>query len=197
MIYEDIFNKFNIANNIPLEINGHKLNKEMKAKVVLLTISYDSMLSRFYKEMELAGKKLKKEGYDNRARDIQKMEEIDSRLETLKTWKKGCKDDNGNEIPKPLEPTEEELTEASKIRETKTAFDEEQKELDEAYQKAYEEKLKEEVKMTEHKLSSTDFAEIIDLIGTDGTITIKIGDAKRENACIDFIKMIAANLVEL
>lgn len=197
MTYEEVFNKFNIANNIPLETNGRKLNKEMKAKVVLLTISYDSTLNRFYKEMELAGKKLKKEGYDERARDIQKMTDIERRLEVSKSWNKGHKDENGNEIPQPVAPSDEEIKEASRIREIKETFDEEQQELDGAYKRAYEEKLKEEAKMTERKLSSSDFAEIIELIGTDGTITIKVGEMKREDSCINFIKMIAANLIDL
>ena len=186
MTYEEILGKRNISSNIPLVYEGRELSREMKATVVLMKVSYDKVAAEFDKDMQEVLKGLKKEGFDDRSRDIQKMEEIDKRKE---------KNDNGEKDI--VAPTDEELKEAERIREKKEDYDKEVKELDESYRKAYVEKLKETVKFTERKLSSSDLAEIIGMLGTDGNMEITINGNKNNVSKESFISLIASELVSI
>ena len=98
MTYEEILGKRNISSNIPLVYEGRELSREMKATVVLMKVSYDKVATEFDKDMQEVLKGLKKDGFDDRSRDIQKMEEIDKRKE---------KNDNGEKDI--VAPTDEEL----------------------------------------------------------------------------------------
>lgn len=197
MTYEEILGKRNISSNIPLVYEGRELSREMKATVVLMKVSYDKVAAEFDKDMQEVLKGLKKEGFDDRSRDIQKMEEIDKRKKAFQAWKKGAKDEKGNDIPRPTAPTDEELKEIEKIRETKENYDDECKELDELYRKAYIEKLKETVKFTERKFSASDLAEIIGMLGTDGDMVLTVNGIENRIAKEAFISLVAANLVIL
>ena len=169
----------------------------MKATVVLMKVAYDKIASEFDKDMQEVLKGFKKEGFDDRSKDMQRMNEIDKRKESFQSWKKGAKDENGNDIQIPTAPTDEELKEAERIREGEEGFEEECKELEKSYQKAYSEKLKEEVKFTERMFSVSDLSEIIGMLGTDGDMEITINGVKNKIAKEAFISLIAANLVNV
>lgn len=197
MNYEEILSKRNIASNVPLVYDGKELSRDMKAAVVLMKVSYDKIVAEFAKDMEEVAKGLKKEGFDILSEDMKRMNEIDKRKEAFQTWKKGAKDEKGNDIPRPTAPTDEELKEAERIREEKEGFEEECKNLEKSYQKAYSEKLKEDVKFTERMFSVSDLSEIIGMLGTDGDMEITINGVKNKIAKEAFISLVAANLVNV
>lgn len=196
MKYNDIFYKKAVLNNIPLVFEGRKLGKSEVASLMLIRVAYDRKTDEFKKFMEDVWKGLKKEGFDERERAVQQMEDVDRRKKAYEEWKDGDKDSDGKPIEKPSMPTKEELEKAEKTRETKADYDKELAEMNESFAEAREKKMNEETTITGGTFTRAEYAEICGLLGSEGDIeltgftteAVKIPRAQ-------LLSMIAAHLV--
>lgn len=178
--YSEAFEKNAIIKNLPLMYDGKKLPKGMSAKVVLVRVQYEKYVKEYEDLMQEVLKQLKKEGYDERAQAINKMEEVLSLKEAFEKWKPGQKDDEGNEIKKPEKPSDEDLQQAEKTAETKDEFKKEHEELVAEYTKAREAKSKELIELNERKFTPEELDYIIEMIGIDGDLQIEGRSVKKE-----------------
>lgn len=198
MTYNDVFFRSNIASNIPLVLEGRKLPKAETASVMLLRVAYSAKVEEYQKCLEEVLKGLKKEGFDDRARAVAEMESVDARAKAAKEWKKGKTDKDGKPVEKPEMPTQEELDKAEKTRETVEEFEKEKKELEEAYAEAQRKKSEEKVEIKNGTLSRAEYAEICEMIGSEGEIEIRgFSDHPVNIPKEQFLGMIASKLVEL
>jgi hypothetical protein len=136
MTYLEIISKSNLVNQIPLTYNGVKLPSETAANIVLLKVSYNSLMTELHKSLEDILKNLKKEGYDDRAYKVEFMYDTENKLKKYEEWYEGMVDDEGKEVKQPTKPTEEDIKKAEETRATLKEFEEEKKELIETYEKA-------------------------------------------------------------
>lgn len=178
--YAEAFEKNAIIKNLPLIYDGKKLPKGMSAKVVLVRVQYEKYVKEYEDLMQEVLKQLKKEGYDERAQAISKMEEVFHLKEAFEKWKPGQKDEEGNEINKPEKPSDEDLKDAEKTAETKDEFQKEHEELVAEYTKAREAKSKELVELTERKFTPEELDSIIEMLGIDGDMKIDDKTIKKE-----------------
>lgn len=175
MTNQEMFLKRLTLLNIPLSLEGKELPSELKAKIMLMRVSYDKAAKAFDDDMQQVLKEIKKEGYDERAQKINRMKEIDGKEDA----------------------TKEEKKEADEIRKTEADFNKETEELNKAYSEAYQEKMKEECDMKPRYFAFEGFAKIIELIGTDGAIKVKWNSPEAlEIPKEEFISLIATNLVD-
>lgn len=196
MTYEEIFMRRAILSNIPLVFEGRKLGKSEVASVMLMRVAYNKKTEEFNKCMEDVLKGLKKEGFDERAQAIAAMEDVDRRKKAAEEWKEGDKDEAGKPIEKPAMPTEEELKKAEETRKTKDDHDKELAELNENYSEARKKKLEESTTIANGTFTRSEYAEICELIGSEGTIELfGFADEAVKVARAEFLAMIATHLV--
>lgn len=171
MTYAEVINKSSIAKHIPLRVEGRGLPKGMNSSVILVRVQYEKYIEEFNGIMDKVLKQLKKEGYDERISEYQAMQEIYARKKKI---------EDGVEEEGLVEPSEEELKKADNTKAKEDEIKAEIKELDEEYSKAYNEKLREEVKINERKFSKEELDELIEMIGLDGTIKINDKEVNKE-----------------
>ena len=175
MTNQEMFLKRLTLLNIPLSLGDKELPSDLKAKIMLMRVSYDKGVKSFEDDMQQLVKEIKKEGYDERAQNIKRMKEIDGKEDA----------------------TKEEKKEADEIRKTEEDFNKETEELNKAYSEAYQQKLQEDSEMKPKYLSFEGFTHIIDLIGTNGTIEVKWNTPEPLNIPKEeFISLIATNLMD-
>ncbi len=197
MTYQDLFICNNLLSNIPSSFFGKTIPPKTFTEVLLLQVSYQNKAKVFDDFMQEVLKKLKKEGFDERAQKVQRMEDIDNRLKAHDDWKEGDKDADGKDVPQPAKPSDEELKEADEIRETKADFDKELEELNTAYMDAYQKKSKEEVKELK-LLSKETFESLVSFFGFTGNVDFTTANGDKVSLSTqDFLKMIALNAVSL
>lgn len=191
MTYNDVFLRRNLLLNIPLSKDGNKLPKSTAASLMLLRVSYQRKVDEFIKILEDVQKEFKKEGYDERARAVSEMRNIDERRKKTESWKEG------DEGEKPQMPSKEELEKAEETRKTLKAFEEEQKELNEHVSEAQDKHAKDEVDMGNNKFTKEEFADIYEIIGADGNMDYAIPNQpdKMKVPCEWFLNMVATHLV--
>lgn len=161
MNLQDVLNKRALISHVPLKIGNREMPDAIKAKVFLMRVQYNSIIDKFDKEMQDVLKEIKKDypEFDAQAADIEKMKSIDERLKAFKEYK-GDKDKN------PAKPSEEEIKEADKIRETEKDFNQLNEKLTRQYIRARDEKIKEEVSIKERKFTIEEFSQVIGVIGS-------------------------------
>lgn len=184
MTFAEVLNKSTIVKNIPLIFEGRKLPKGMNSTVILIRVQYEKYVEEFNSLMEKVQKELKKDGFDERTTEIESMKKV---FERKKLFEEGKNTEND------VEPTEEELKKAEETKLKEEDYNTELAELNAEYQKAYLEKLKEEVNFKERKFSKEELDEIIDLIGTEGDIKINDNSVPKEHF-INTIAFLFANL---
>lgn len=192
MTYNDVFLRRNILINIPLVNNGVKLPKSTAASVMLLRVAYQQKVDEFIKIIEDVQKGFKKDGYEERARNVAEMRDIDEREKKAKSWKES----DGGERPKM--PSKEELEKAENTRKTLVDFEEEQKELIEHTQEAQDKHSKDTVDMKNCTLTKSELADIYEVIGADGEMEYSVPN-QTDNfkvSCEWFLGMIATHLVD-
>lgn len=190
MTVNEMYNNRMIVSNIPLMFEGRELSSKLQAKVMIMRVTYDKAMAAFQDKMKEVVNGLKPEGYDDLDREIGKMLEIEGKEKTFKEW-------NG-EGEKPTEPTKEELAEAKKIREEKFADYEAKKAvLQGKTNEAYMQESAEQSGIKVKNLTEDEYAEIISMLKTDGTIQCTGNDGgKFELSKMAFLSLVAANLVE-
>lgn len=143
--YNRIFQKEGLISRVPLKAGEKELPKDVKARVVILSITLKELVDRFEKAAGEALEKLKPQGFDERARTYYLLKKADESPGEL-TWE------------------EKEKVKEAKKEFDKKAFDKEYKKLDEDYRAFRKEKGEEETEADLKNLSESDFAEILDLM---------------------------------
>lgn len=182
-----------VASLIPIAIDGRKLPQDTAASVVMAQVGWSAVMQEYESRMQEALKKMKKEGFDERAQAIGVMEETDRRIKAHKEW-----DGTGEQ---PAMPSDEEIAAAEKTRGTAKEFFDELNELNALYGSAREKEGEKTVAATPSALTRRELADIIGMLGADGTIQIDAAGAdgtprKEEIGRGALITLIAANLVE-
>lgn len=193
---KDILTRNRIASNIPLMIEGRKLSNEMQAKVMIMRVHYAKAAKQFADDMKEIFQGLKPEGFDEKSMSIMKMEEIDKRVKAAEEWKEGDTDKDGKPVEKPSMPSKEELEEADRARASKDEYEKQLAEINNAYNAAYMDKLEEDCGIGERIFTEGEFAELIGMMGIEGTMEITVDDNRQEVSKESFISMIAAWLVK-
>lgn len=182
-----------IVSAIPIAIDGRKLPQDTAASVIMAQVGWSAVMQEYESRMGEALKKMKKEGFDERAQAISIMEETDRRLKAHEEW--------DGEGERPARPSDEEIASADKTRETEEDYRKELDELTGLYGKARATEAAKHVANTPAALSKRELADIIGMLGTEGTVTMggfddngRPTDIKIERMA--FIPLIAANIVE-
>lgn len=197
MTYDTLVLSNNLLSNIPVVLGSKQMDSDLYTTITLLQVSYQREITKLDEFMQDVVKKLKKEGFDNRAAKQKKREDIERRISEHDNWQEGQKDAEGDEIPRPAMPSDEEINDAKEIEKDKDAYDKELDELNKAYQKAYMEKMEQEAPKLP-KMSRDQYVKLVSFVGLAGDIEYKgIGMEKPTN--LDrrhFLTMIAFNVVE-
>ncbi len=191
MNYNQAIFAANVANAIPIAEGENKLSASTAASVVMTQVSFDQIVEEFEANCQAALKKVKKEGYDERATAIEAMKDVDSRIKAHDEW-----DGEGEE---PAMPTDEEIEKAEETRKTEADFETEHKELLEQYRAIRVKEAKKTVTRKPVLLSREELADIIELIGTEGVISAQGFSKDGKPADIDrrqLIAFVAAYLVK-
>lgn len=192
--YEQALYNSRLVDALPLATEEKKLPAETAASVVMAQVAWATICKTFDENMAEALKQMKKDGFDERAQEITKMEDIDKRVKAHAEW-----DLKGEE---PVKPSEDEIKEADKIRETSGAFYAELTELNDVYLAARSKQFAKAVKDTPDAFTRKELADIIDILNPLGTVRMVVhvnndgAPVEDDIPCRSFITMIAANLVE-
>lgn len=189
MTVSEVLNIYHLLRNIPMQREGRELTPQTKAHVILCRAHYAREVERFGKDMREVLQTLKKEGFDERRRAIEKMQRIDECKTRAEAWKEG---DTGS---RPAMPSAEALSEADEIRRTKPDFDHEAEELIRQYNRACDEAAGEASALVPRFLSEEDFAQIVYVVGTEGEMPIEINGACGTALCGRFVEEVCQILV--
>lgn len=185
----EIINASIIASNIHLVFEGRGLSNKMQAKIMLMRVGLDKKVAAFNEKIQEALKGVKPEGFDDLAREVGNMRQVEARSKAVAEW-------NG-EGEKPTEPTKEELDEAKKIREEKLSdYEEKEKVVLEKLVEIRKQELDEDSGYTLKKFTEDEYAEIISMIKSEGEYPYVVNGETFTIRRIDFLGIIAANLVE-
>lgn len=186
MTYNDVFLREKILSNIPLE-GEEALNPfppSLITSIVLMQVACSKKIEEFENTMQEVLKRLKKDGFDERAQIQERRKEIEKRIFEAENW-------NG-EGEKPEIPSDKEIEEAKEAEKTKAAFEEEYAELDKSYFEARQKKSLEEVKDITLQFTREEYEKLVEVIGLSGTIEFNgFNEAKSRVKKIDFLKIIA------
>lgn len=194
MTYNQASEITRIALAIPIAIDGRKLPQDTAASVIMAQVGWSAVMDGYESRMQEALKKMKKEGFDERYAANERMKETDRRKKALDEW-------NG-EGEQPAAPTGEELEAAEKTRETAEEFEKELAEVLDLYSEARTKEGEKTVTGAPSALTRKELADIIGMLGTEGTVSVALGvgedgrPIKGEIARHEFIRLVAANLVE-
>ena len=177
MKYYELVAKSNIINQVPLYYNGEKLPASSAADIVMLRVTLNTILQEKQKFLEEALSKLKKEGFDERARDVEEMKKVKSILQALEEWKEGDKDNEGNEIPKPEKPSEEAIKKAEETALIEEDFNKEKEELISAYEEITKKQFVEDIEFTKG-ISRETWESVYNMIGVENTIKFTYPNSK-------------------
>lgn len=184
----EIVNASIIVSNIHLVFEGRELSNKMQAKIMLMRVGLDKKVAAFNEKIQEALKGVKPEGFDDLAREIEKMRQIEARHKAVSEW-------NG-EGEKPTVPTEKEIDEADKIRKEKYfEYEEKEKVVLEKYAEIRKQELDAECDFNLRKFTEEEYAEIISLIKSEGEYPYIVNGNTFTISRIEFLGIIAANLV--
>lgn len=190
MNYNDIFVSKNLLSNVPTEINGKMMPTALAVSIIIMQTSCQRKIDEFESFMADVLKKLKKDGFDERTKEVQEMEDVERRLKEYEEWKA----DDGNE--RPAKPTDEDVEKARKTRASKESYDRELEDLNNAYAEARAKKSQENVNDAP-RMSAETFTQLVDFIGMAGDLDIKWparGDSTISRS--EFLYTVASVMVE-
>lgn len=184
-----LLNNHAIVANIPLAYEGRELPSKLQAKLMLMRVGYDKAVAAFNEKVREALNGLKPEGFDELAREIERMRVIEAKEKAFKEW-----DEEGE---KPAEPTKEELEEAAQIRKEKLVdYEPKEKEVIEKWEEIRKQELEEECIPKMKAFTEEEYAAIIDVVKTEGEIDYTVNGQTFKIERIQFLELIAANLIE-
>lgn len=169
LTYSDIQTKDILLSALPLKEGDKELPSAIKTKAVLMGVELLNLTERFQKDSTEIIKKLKPEGFDERARKMERLKEIESFKE----------------------PLSDDLKEAAIIRKLKPAFEKEQQCLVEEYNAAITSKLSEEVEIKSPGFTQDEMQTIIETLSSGDDIEINGNKIPR----LRYLVMFAQNMI--
>lgn len=194
MKFFEFIAKSNIINQVPLYYNGEKLPASSAADIVMLRVTMNTILQEKQKFLEDSLSKLKKEGFDERARDVEEMRKVRDILQTLEEWKEGTKDSEGKEIPKPEKPSEESIKKAEKTALIEEDFNKEKEELISAYEEITKKQSTEDIEFNKG-ISKETWESVYNMLG-ESTIKFTYPNNKEVDLSSDIFLQYLGELIK-
>lgn len=200
--YDKAFYRSLLLKSVPFKQGDRTLDDATATAVLLLSAKYTKITESFNALVTDAVKALKEKDekykdFDKKAQEFADMKRIENQIAEHDNWQEGQKDADGNDIPQPPMPSDEQIKRAEELRERddREAFyaafaDLEQAEIDLRMKHAADE-------VDEPSgLSSAELQGILRCIGTDGTITLAVPHPitnKYEWSRRECLELLAAN----
>ncbi len=167
----------------------------LSAKYTKITESFNALIADAVKALKEKDEKYK--DFDKKAQEFAEMERIEQQISEHDNWQEGQKDADGNEIPRPAMPSDEQVKRAEELRnrDDREAFyaayaDLKQAEIDLRMKHAADE-------VDEPSgLSSAELQGILRCVGTEGTVTLAVAHpltGKYEWSRRECLEVLAAN----
>lgn len=172
----ELLNNHAILSNIPLIFESRELSSKLQAKIMLMRVSYEKYVTAFDEKIKEALEKMKPEGFNDLAREVEKMRSIEAKIDA----------------------SESELAEAKKIRDEKLAeYEPKEKDVIEKFNELRKQELENESDIKVKKFTEDEYAEIISIVKSEGDeYPYKVNGQTIKVPRLQFLGMIAANLVE-
>lgn len=178
--YDKAFYRSLLIKSIPFKQGDRTLDDATATAVLLLSAKYTKLTENFNALISDAVKALKEKDdkykdFDKKAQEFADMKRIEAQIAEHDNWTEGQKDADGNDIPRPAMPSDEQVKRAKELRERDDR---------EAFYSAYADLKQAEIDLRiKHAgdevdepsgLSSAELQGILRCIGTDGTITLAV-----------------------
>lgn len=155
MKWAEAASRANLLANVPLK----GLDGKSTADIILLRVAYDRKADELRDFMADVARKLKPEGYDDRAQRVARMEDVERRQE-----------EGGDHAPTP-----EELAEAEETRKTALETHErERQELETRFQEAQRKKMDEDTEVDGGALPRDTFNALCQQVGAEGAMPLAL-----------------------
>lgn len=178
--YDKAFYRSLLLKSVPFKQGDRTLDDATATAVLLLSAKYTKLTESFNALIADAVKALKEKDekykdFDKKAQEFADMERIEAQIAEHDNWTEGQKDADGNDIPRPAMPSDEQIKQAEELRERddREAFyvafaDLKQAEIDLRMKHAADE-------VDEPSgLTSAELQGILRCIGTEGAITLAV-----------------------
>lgn len=202
IIYDKAFYRSLLIKSIPFKQGDRTLDDATATAVLLLSAKYTKLTENFNALISGAVKALKEKDdkykdFDKKAQEFAEMKRIEAQIAEHDNWQEGQKDADGNEIPRPAMPSDEQVKQAEELR---------NRDDREAFYAAYADLRQAEIDLRmKHAadevdepsgLTSAELQGILRCIGTDGTITLAVAHpitGKCEWSRRECLELLAAN----
>ena len=200
--YDKAFYRSLLLKSVPFKQGDRTLDDATATAVLLLSAKYTKITESFNALISDAVKALKEKDdkykdFDKKAQEFAEMERIEAQIAEHDNWQEGQKDADGNDIPQPPMPSDEQIKQAEELRERddREAFyvafaDLKQAEIDLRMKHAADE-------VDEPSgLTSAELQGILRCIGTEGAITLAVAHpitGKYEWSRRECLELLAAN----
>ena len=200
--YDKAFYRSLLIKSIPFKQGDRTLDDATATAVLLLSAKYPKLTENVNALISDAVKALKEKDdkykdFDKKAQEFADMKRIEAQIAEHDNWTEGQKDADGNDIPRPAMPSDEQVKRAKELRERADR---------EAFYVAYADLKQAEIDLRmKHAddevdepsgLSSAELQGILRCIGTDGTITLAVAHpitGKYEWSRRECLELLAAN----
>lgn len=160
MTYDQIFQRNQFLSMFPLGSDNYSFSSNAATAIILLQVEFNKRVQEYEADMQEALKKLKKEGFDDRAKAIAEMEAIDNMVKAYQA------------DPTKPQPTHEDIAKAEEIRKTESDYRNEYEELEKKWIEVRSRKGAEEVPNFNPKLDKKDYEDIVKAIGVVGDMEL-------------------------
>ena len=200
--YDKAFYRSLLIKSIPFKQGDRTLDDAtatavllLSAKYIKITESFNALISDAVKALKERDEKYK--DFDKKAQEFAEMERIENQIAEHDNWTDGQKDAEGNDIPQPPMPSDEQIKRAEELRERDDR---------EAFYAAYADLKQAEIDLRmKHAgdeieepsgLASAELQGILRCIGTEGTIPLAVAHPitnKYEWSKRECLELLAAN----
>lgn len=200
--YDKAFYRSLLLKSVPFKQGDRNLDDATATAVLLLSAKYTKITESFNALISDAVKALKErdekyKDFDKKAQEFAEMERIEQQIAEHDNWQEGQKDTDGNEIPRPAMPSDEQIKRAEELRERddRKAFYAAYTDLKQAEMDLRMKHANDEVDEPSG-LTSTELQGILRCVGTEGTITLAVAHpitGKYEWSRRECLELLAAN----
>lgn len=178
--YDKAFYRSLLLKSVPFKQGDRTLDDAAATAVLLLSAKYAKLIESFNALIADAVKALKEKDekykdFDKKAQEFAEMERIEAQIAEHDNWQEGQKDADGNEIPRPAMPSDEQVKRAEELRnrDDREAFYAAYADLKQAEMDLRMKHANDEVDEPSG-LTSTELQGILRCIGTEGAITLAV-----------------------
>lgn len=178
--YDKAFYRSLLLKSVPFKQGDRTLDDATATAVLLLSAKYTKITEGFNALISDAVKALKEKDekykdFDKKAQEFAEMERIEQQISEHDNWQEGQKDADGNDIPQPPMPSDEQIKQAEELRnrDDREAFYSAFADLKQAEMDLRMKHANDEVEEPSG-LTSTELQGILRCIGTEGAITLAV-----------------------